>query len=159
MSTKVGKIDTCVRDRTLVLMMGLPYAGKSTHARRLSSTMSWPIVSPDAFRVAMHGQRFVQEAEGLLWSLVRISVRALFYAGARSVIVDATHTTLVRRDEWRELGEWSVLVAPVRTPADVCIERARAAEDEAMVDVIEAMDAKIQWPTDREPVLPYSFTR
>ncbi len=48
-----------MHEKTLIGMVGLPYSGKSTAARELG----FPIVCPDAIRLALHGQRFILRDE------------------------------------------------------------------------------------------------
>lgn len=85
----------------LILTVGLPQSGKSTWARQ----QGFPIVNPDAIRLAIHGMPFVREAEPLVWVLARYMVSALFLAGHTTVILDATNTTRKRRDTWKS-GMW-----------------------------------------------------
>lgn len=54
---------------TLVLMVGLPRSGKSTIAR----SGRVPIVSPDAIRLALHGQPFIASAEPTVWATAKPS--------------------------------------------------------------------------------------
>lgn len=135
--------------RILMLMCGLPRSGKTTAAQR----MVFPIVSPDAIRLALHGQRFAPEAEGFVWSIARVMARSLFLAGHQTVVIDATHVTRARRDEWRDALRGmvdEVQVCFIDTPAEECIRRARAAGDEEIVPVIERMAAALERPDDDE---------
>jgi predicted kinase len=63
--------------KKLILTMGLPRSGKSTWAKQ----QSVPIVSPDAIRLAMTGQRWVGELEDMVWVVAKYMVRSLFLAG------------------------------------------------------------------------------
>src|SRR5882672_916000 len=62
------------KDKLLICTVGLPRSGKSTWAR----SQSFPIVCPDAIRIAIHGQRFISEAEPFVWATAKAMVRALF---------------------------------------------------------------------------------
>jgi len=128
---------------TLVLMMGLPRSGKTTWAIRQGR----PIVSPDAVRVALHSQRFVAEAEPMVWALTKYMVKALFLAGHKVVILDATNTTRKRRDAWID-DQWVRAVVQICTSASVCLGRALEEEDEAIKPVISRMAEEF------EPVNP-----
>lgn len=132
---------------TLILLVGLPYSGKSRHARHLSETMEIPIVSPDAIRLATHGFRFLAEQEDVVWLRVRALVGDFFDAGHRAVILDATNTTRERRDEWED-PRWTRSFVTFDTPIDVCVDRAIAANDHQIIPVIERMAAQF------EPVTP-----
>lgn len=118
---------------SLVCMVGLPRSGKSTHALKLGG----PIVSPDAIRLALHGQPYLPEAEDMVWSLAMYMVKSLFIAGHSTVIVDATNMTRKRRDVWVST-EWSTSFIHMRTPEDVCLHRAEI-EAPALIPIIERM--------------------
>lgn len=128
----------------LVLTVGFPYSGKSTWARE----QGCPIVSPDAVRLAVHGQRYIQEAEPYVWMLARHMVQALFLAGHDRVIVDATNNTKERREAWRS-SKWRLAVQNFPAGADEC--KRRAAEehgDDEIVPVIERMAAAHEPPDE-----------
>jgi predicted kinase len=80
----------------LIMTIGLPHSGKSTWAKQ----QGFPIVNPDAIRLAIHGQTFLPQAERLVWALAHYMVDALFLAGNETVILDATNVTDRRRVEW-----------------------------------------------------------
>lgn len=133
---------------TLVLTVGLPYSGKSTWAR----SQGHPIVSPDAVRLALHGERYLPAAERMVWTMARYLVDALFRAGHDVVILDATNNTRKRREEW-ESSRWKLSHVPISTPENVCIERATAAGDDAIIPVIQRM------ADEREPVTEAEVAR
>ncbi len=112
-------------DRRLILMVGLPRSGKTT----LALTYGFPIVSPDAIRLALHGQAFLKEAEFMVWPLAVLMVKALFAAGHENVILDATNHTLERRQFWYDAGDWTIGYIHVAATREECILRARAEED------------------------------
>ena len=123
------------KSNNLILMVGPPYSGKTTKALE----MGYPIVSPDAVRLSLHGQRFISEAEYMVWPFCVMLVKALFAAGHRNVTVDATNNTKKRRDFWREAGDWGLAFATMDTSGKVCIERAEAAGDAEIIPVIVRM--------------------
>lgn len=134
--------------RTLLLMVGLPYAGKTTKARQLSRALEAPIVSPDAIRVALSGHRFLAPLEPTVWWLARMMVRALFLAGHRTVIVDATNNTRKRRDEWRSSEGWEVVCVPV--VEDLETIRRRAQDDDVIQSVINRMATEHEAPDPKQ---------
>lgn len=148
----MGRIPYDFSDSTLILMMGLPYSGKSTKAAALSSALSAPIVCPDAIRVAMHGYRYSPPAEPAVWFVARMMVRALFLGGHQLVILDATNNTRKRRDDWRGSEGWSTTIVHEQAELELCLERARAADDEDIIPVIERMAEEHQPPDEDEPV-------
>ena len=109
---------------TLILMMGLPRSGKTTEAKGLG----YPIVSPDAVRLALHGKTFLSDAEFMVWPLTILMVKAMFAAGHHTVILDATNHTRKRREFWCDAGDWIVEYHIVETSKEVCIARAEAEE-------------------------------
>lgn len=124
--------------KILIATVGLPRSGKTTWAQ----SQAWPIVCPDSIRLALHGQRYAQQAEPFVWAIAKLMVRSLFDAGHKIVILDATNSTRARRDEWLLPLEWSLYFKVIDTPPDVCIERARAEGDEAIIPTIERMAAQ-----------------
>jgi predicted kinase len=129
----------------LILMVGLPRSGKSTVAR----AMGHPIVSPDAIRLAMHGQRYAMLEEPRVWQTAQLMVRALFLAGHPTVILDATNGTRQRREAWRS-DQWERVFHVVETDAEICRQRARAAADHEIVPIIDRMARAWEPPGDDE---------
>jgi predicted kinase len=132
--------------RTLILTVGLPRSGKTTWAR----AQSVPIVNPDSIRLALHGQRFVTEAEPFVWAIAKTMVRALFLAGHDTVILDATNTTKKRRAEWMTTGEWWLKYQPIVTSEGECLARATAAGDVEIIPIIQKMAATFEPLTEDE---------
>jgi predicted kinase len=136
-------------DRILIATVGLPRSGKSTWAK----SQAYPIVNPDAIRLALHGQRFAANAEPFVWATAKVMVRALFGAGHKAVILDATNITRKRRDEWKS-KEWGLFFKNIPTGSITCTARAIAEKDEDILPVIERMaaeyeaiqDDEMQWP-------------
>jgi predicted kinase len=139
--SEVLKTDELGSHKTLICMVGLPYSGKSTEAKK----KGYPIVCPDAIRVALHGKKFIPEAEPYVWAIAKTMVRSLFLAGNAVVVLDATNTTESRRKEWVS-KEWYTLFSVISTNVDECIARATDAGDHVMVPIIRAMDEKFEWP-------------
>lgn len=126
--------------KQLIVCVGLPRSGKTTWSRFYASKHGCAIVNPDSVRLAIHGQRFILEAEGFVWATVRAMVKALFLAGHELVIVDATNVTRKRRDDWKARGsEWQTVFKVFDTPMSECLKRAQATEDTEIVPVIERM--------------------
>lgn len=136
-------------DKILICTVGLPRSGKSTWAK----SQAYPIVNPDSVRLAIHGQRFVAEAEPFVWATVKAMVRALFLAGHDRVILDATNTTRKRRDEWRS-KEWATFFRHFDTPEGVCYDRAEAAGDIGICPIIARMAEQFEPLGDDEEVWP-----
>lgn len=130
-----------MKNKTLVMMVGLPRSGKTTAAQTLSS----PIVSPDAIRISLHGRRFYAETEAFVWALARVMVASLFRAGHDRVILDACNHTRKRRQEWKS-DLWSRSYVVTGTKKETCMATARESGDEEIMPIIAQMAA------DFEPV-------
>lgn len=134
----------------LILTVGLPRSGKTTWALK----QECPVVSPDAIRLALHGRRFWEPGEKLVWAHAWTMVAALFHAGHRTVIVDATHITKKRRDFWESPGMgdhpdsliWEVHLQVIVADVEMCITRAKAQNDNEIIPIIERMAAQAEWP-------------
>ena len=125
--------------KKLICTVGLPRSGKTTWARQ----QGVPVVNPDSIRLAVHGQRFITEAEPYVWAIAKTMVSALFMAGHDTVILDATNTTASRRKEWIS-KKWITEFKHIQTPKEICIERAITENDEYIVPVIERMAAAFE---------------
>jgi len=123
----------------LIALVGLPRSGKSTWAR----VQTWPIVNPDAIRLAIHGERFNAQAEPFVWLVAKTMIRALFLAGHEVVILDATNTIRKRRDDLRSV-EWETYFKVIDTPKEVCLDRAALENDNEIIPVIERMAAQFE---------------
>lgn len=132
---------TCdeLNGKTIILVMGLPRSGKTTWAR----STAHPIVNPDSIRLAMHGQRFIAQAEPWVWAMAFAMTEALLRAGHSAVVVDATNGTAARRQQWIDRFKGcSFQFHPIDTPKEECIRRALATGDTEIVPVIERMAAE-----------------
>lgn len=119
---------------TLILTIGLPRSGKTTYARQ----SGYPMVNPDAIRLALHGERFKSEAEPMVCTIARYMVDALFKAGHSIVVLDATNTTRNRRDEWIN-KRWARCFITMTADKDICMTRANDDKDLDIMPIIEKM--------------------
>lgn len=133
----------------LIATVGLPRSGKSTWAR----SQSYPIVNPDSIRLALHGQRYWAPAEPFVWAMAKAMVRALFLAGHRHVILDATNMSRKRRDEWQS-EEWGTFFKLFCETALVCKERAKATGQDDLLPVIDRMAAESEPLGEDEQLWP-----
>ena len=127
----------------LVMTVGLPRSGKTTWACQ----QGLPIVSPDEIRLALHGQRFVGSAEGFVWAIAKVMVRALFGTGHERVVLDATSITEERRKDWLS-SQWTCTYKVFRTSPEECELRALKTEREDIIPVIWRMNDEAEWPED-----------
>lgn len=142
-NTSLVKIVESSEPPTLTLTVGLPRSGKSTWA----VTQGVPVVNPDAIRHVLHGQPFRAEAEPMVWGIAKTMVRALFAAGHRHVILDATNLTPQRRIEWMD-SAYQRKYAVFRTSKEVCIKRAFDQQYTELIPVIERMSKSMHLPED-----------
>lgn len=119
-----------MKDKQLLATVGLPRSGKSTWARKAASEYGCPVVNPDAIRESLHGQKFYQPAEHLVWYFTHLMVESLFKAGHHLVILDATNTKREYRDQWRS-EKWDVAFVVFDTPPQECVERYEKAPQES----------------------------
>ncbi len=120
--------------KLLICTVGLPRSGKTTWAY----STGYPIVSPDAIRLALHGRRYVQLAEPYVWAIAKTMVSALFLAGHKTVVLDATCSTRKRRDDWQG-HKWSTQFKVIQVHMDVCVQRAMDDDDSEIIPVIQRM--------------------
>ena len=128
-------------NNVLLLTIGLPRSGKSTWAR----ATGYPVVNPDSIRLALHGQDFYAPAEPMVWAMARLMVSALFKAGHKVVVLDATNITEQRRREWHS-KDWNYGYVCFRTEKEECIRRARSLEQFDLIEIIERMARDLEWP-------------
>lgn len=123
---------------TLICPVGLPRCGKSTWARGLDV----PIVCPDAIRRAMTGRRWFAPIEHQTWATARTMVRALFWAGHKVVVLDATNWTKHSRDNFIPSPDcdWVREFVWFHASAELCKERALATYPD-LVEVVERFNA------------------
>ena len=86
-------------------------------------------------------------AEPFVWAIAMLMVRALFLAGHSKVIVDATNVSEKRREQWRS-NSWKTSWKIIDATSDICIERAKLANDDEIIPVIERMSSELVLPTE-----------
>jgi tRNA uridine 5-carbamoylmethylation protein Kti12 len=128
-----------MKNKTLVMLVGLPRSGKSESVRHLGI----PIVSPDAIRISLHGRRFYAETESFVWALARVMVAALFRAGHDRVALDSCNHTRKRRSEWKS-DLWSRSYIVKHTDPETCMSVARREKDDEIMPVIARMAAEYE---------------
>lgn len=126
---------------TLIAMKGLPRSGKSTIVAKLSLELGAPIVRRDAIRLALHGQRYIHDAEPMVKAISLYMIRALFEAGHTEVICDETNYSQAARDSLMD-ERWETVFYIVDTPPEVCKERAVMTGQPDLIPVIDSMVAR-----------------
>ena len=144
-------------DRKLIMLNGLPRSGKSTWARK----QGYPVVSPDAIRLAKTGRRWWSPIEHEVWATALTMVRALFLAGHDIVIVDMTSCTQRSRDNFKPSKDmfWQRWVKYIDTPIEVCIEvcieRAINSDQSDLIEVIENQCMNWEQVKEEEQIFPW----
>jgi predicted kinase len=148
----------------LVLMCGLPFAGKSTVARRIAAATGWTHLETDA---VARDLGFVLDERPLprsQWAATyRESYRRLdlLLGGGASVVYDATNFRRLMRDRLRMVaqpyGAQVVVTVVAATAEEIARRRAANLAAPARPHVLEAdfaeVLARFQWPGPDEPYL------
>lgn len=125
----------------LIAMKGLPRSGKSTIVGELSKQIGAPIVRRDAIRLALHGHRWLGEAETMVKAISQYMIPSLFLAGHEVVICDETNYSKAARNALKN-PDWDTVFYEVSTSPEVCIERAHQTEQADLIPVIQEMVAR-----------------
>ena len=126
---------------TLIAMVGLPRSGKSTIVKQLSDEYFAPIVKKDDIRLALHGHVYEKNAEPFVRAISKVMIASLFLSGHEVVIADETHYSREARDFVRD-GNWETVFYEVKTPPEVCRQRADLTGHVWLHPVIEQMWAR-----------------
>lgn len=128
------------RQQELILMVGLPRSGKTTWAKEyVKENPNTIIVSPDTIRFALHGKRFIVEAEEFVWAIHYTMVKTLLLQGY-DVLVDATNTTEKRRKPYHyKFKNCNIMNKIITTSKEECIRRATTEGDNDIIPIIEKM--------------------
>lgn len=106
----------------LIMLIGIPGSGKTTHSKELSEKYNAKVISSDRVRQTIVG---IKEND-VFPTVYRLCIEEL--KEDRNVILDATHITpKVRKRSFDTLDEYGVPYEKVAyyftTPVEVCVER------------------------------------
>lgn len=138
----------------LIMLVGIPGSGKTTHSVELSKKYNAKVISSDKVR-----QTFVGiEEKDVFPTVYRLCIEELKNGG--NVILDATHITpKVRKRTFDALEQYDVEYDKIAiyfdTPVDVCIKRVEIRNQDPNelflpLDVIESYGKNIVMPTKEE---------
>lgn len=149
----------------LFALVGLPHAGKSTFANRWVREAStdpagtWRprvVLAGDDFRLALHGQEYVAQAEHFVFSTLDVAAAALLLRGF-DVLIDETSTSKPTLMRYLRLDPKVELIF-VRTPTLECKRRATANGKAFLHRVIDRLEPRLRdleanWPQLRAELL------
>ena len=124
----------------LYFMVGSARSGKSTISKNLAKELNAIIITPDSFRLAIHNQGFLLQAEPTVWSHVDVAVRAILINGD-NVLLDEVNVIARDREHWRSLGGKGFYV---QCPLEVCLGRANEENNEGFKDSIRDMHKNLE---------------
>lgn len=133
----------------LIAMMGLPRSGKSTIVRDLQKRFGAPVVRRDAIRLALHGERYLFDAEPMVKTLSLYMIRSLFIAEHTVVICDETNYSSAARHALQS-EDWRTKFYEVKTSPEVCKQRAILTDQPDLLPVIDEMYGRYEALTEDE---------
>jgi len=132
-------------DKTVILTVGLPRAGKTTWARR----QPYPVVSIDAARIVIAGKHEPDSVEQeWVHYFVGCFVRVLLLS-CDTVVIDGMFHTAERRRQWQS-NQWTTWFKVIDTPAVACLSRAQVTDDVNVSWIIERIADEFEPLNDDE---------
>lgn len=138
----------------LIMLVGIPGSGKTTHSAELSKKYNAKVISSDKVRQTYVG---IDEKD-VFPTVYRLCIEELKNGG--NVILDATHITpKVRKRTFDALDQYDVEYDKIAiyfdTPVDVCIKRVEIRNKDPKelflpLEVIESYGKNIIMPTKEE---------
>lgn len=126
----------------LTFMLAPARAGKSTFANKWvkesdSDGLNRVIVCSDDIRLGLHGQRYIREAEPMVWTLTTIMTKAHLLRGCH-VLLDETHSSF---QSIKNTFKLDINAKPIfiNTPLEVCLQRCKDTGQEDLWEPIKRM--------------------
>jgi len=133
----------------LIVLVGLPGAGKSTYVER----RGLPALSSDEVRRLLADDPADQSIHAKVFATLRYLARQRLGVGRPVTYIDATHLTRRERKPWIQMAaEYGCEVEAIffDVPVEVCRERNRGRERVVPDEAMERMAAKLQPPKEEE---------
>ena len=131
-----------------IMMVGLPYSGKSSYARTLAKEHNAVIHSSDAIRKELYGDASDKEHNAKVFEELHRRARRDIRSG-KSIIFDATNLSYKRRmNALHNLGKLDCRKVCIfmATPFDVCVERGKSRGRAVPYEVLVRMYKSIWIP-------------
>lgn len=126
----------------LYFTIGCPRCGKSTYCSEWAKEKSGRvIVCSDDIRYALHGHRYIPEAETMVFGIKHVMIRSHLARGF-DVIVDGTHSTKISVQRLLEISPNAIPIL-IDVPADECKRRATATNKPDLHPVIDRISAQV----------------
>jgi predicted kinase len=133
------------------MLIGLPRSGKSTWVQE-NKTEKDVVLSADNLRYLVYNQRYWQEGEPLVISILGIVFKMLLQQ-KKDIIVDQTNMTRMRRRGVIKMAKdngYRIHGIVISNSRELCIERARKDGQNDLVPVIKRMSRQYQEPSMEE---------
>jgi predicted kinase len=138
--------------KKLTMMIGIPCSGKTSWVDKNKGDKF--VVSADKLRLQIHGQKYLDSAEQLVWSIRKyIFIHAL--EQGIDIIIDETNTTFKRRAEifrYANIHKYTVDAVWMNTNRKICEQRCfkNDLESLAKIPVIQRMERQFEAPMKNE---------
>ena len=140
-----------MRKNTLIVLAGLPGAGKSTFAKMLEET-GWTVACPDRVRKMLYGDEKIQGDGNKVFNLA-YEIATLAGQQKKDVVFDATSITRKARKQLLNATKGLfdfVLCYYFEPDLDVCLARNETRERQVPTAVICRMETQWETPTAEE---------
>lgn len=141
-------------DRKIVILRGIPGAGKSTLAKQMVSE-GWRRVNKDEIRLMLNGYKMDNSDEKIVEMVQHMAIVGLMNEG-RNIVIDNTHAKQKYIDEIVQMVKvhnqetdlkmypepefhYTIEIKTLETPLEVCIERNAKRERPIPEEVLHTM--------------------
>ncbi|MCP5119224.1 MAG: AAA family ATPase [bacterium] len=133
----------------IVVAVGLPGSGKSTHLRKLGA----PTLASDTIRGLLADNEDDQTIHNRVFSTIRYLLRHRIAIGRPLTYIDATHILPIQRRPYIEIGDrYGARVEALffDTPVEICKQRNLARSRVVPDEIIDIMAARLVVPSRSE---------
>lgn len=117
-----------MEDKRLMLMIGLPFAGKSTYVKNVLTRGAFQVIEGASILKALQSEGIVADNNnmGPVYEVEKIMAKA-FMNVSLPIIVDSRNLLVEEIFLWRQLAEengYKIFGKIIDTPTEICLERA-----------------------------------